>query len=210
MRRLITIASCLAVLCLVVLVVWLFVNHNGRGRAPRAEGNPSDDQANHKSSEPIQSSEAVEKKAKAPWELDLPMQIAFLGDDKFSPCYFDLENQTLYLWNGVVLRREQVPDAYKGGISRIEMLDAKNFPRIVNVEALVKYREINGEYRPGYLFRPERVFYEWKGIVLSRQNVIPRSRDGQNAVVELDAVSQVIEIDMPAHLKDQPRRWKSF
>ena len=63
------------------------------------------------------------------------------------------------------------------------------------------------EYQPGYLFIPAQVFFEWKGVKLKRDKVFPTSQDGKNAVVQLDAVGQTIEIDMPAFLKDQPGLW---
>ena len=199
MRRII-IASHLAVALLSGITVWLYMNWKSPETATTAErkgeGQPIDISAKH-----------VEHKKKAAWAFDLPMKIAFMGGDQFRPCYFDVGNKCLYLWNEVVLRRDQLPEAYTGRISRIRLLYAKNFSQVVTISPPVKYREINGQYRPGY-FQPG-VFFEWKGVSVSREKVIPRSMDGKNAVVPLDAVSQVIEIDIPPYMKDHPRLWSA-
>ena len=139
--------------------------------------------------------------------FELPIHVAFLGDDQFFPCYVDLGKNILYRWKGVVLGADQVPDAYGGVPSGLKILTAKNFT-VVPVEAPVKYREFDGGYRPGYLDRSVQGFYEWKGVVLSKKEVLDKSQDGQSAVLDPTAFGQVIEIDMPAFLKGHPELWK--
>jgi hypothetical protein len=49
---------------------------------------------------------------------------------------------------------------------------------------------------------------------LRKQELLDKSQDGKDAILKPDdfynqeIVSEVIEIDMPAHLKDQPGLWK--
>jgi hypothetical protein len=91
-------------------------------------------------------SASPKKAAVDPRWFQLPVKVAFWGDNDFSPCYFDLENKTLYRWKGVVLRSEQLPMAYTSVPSGLSLFDVKQFIfSVVPVEALVKYRESNGE-----------------------------------------------------------------
>jgi uncharacterized protein involved in tolerance to divalent cations len=175
--------------------------------APVSEDNHSNEQASH---QPSVSSEraAIDQRV-----FELPMQVASLGDDECGPCYVDLDNKTLYRWKGVILRREQILQTpYAGVPSGIRILKTKDFS-IVPVEAPVKYWYWkDGEaYRPGYLDRSIWTFYAWKGIVLSKQELLDKSQDGQDAIVKPTFPSQtigVIEIDMPPHLKEHPELWK--
>jgi hypothetical protein len=199
MRRNITIASSLAVLCLVAVVVWVSVKRAAQDIATAPKGNSTNTDASNKSSGPTQ------KTPIPPSVFGLPVQIAFFGDNQFSPCYVDLDKMTLYRWRGVVLRRDEVPNT--GAKMGILVLDAKDFS-VVAFEAPVKYLESEGLYHPGYLDRSGRAFYEWKGVVLNKPQVLDKSQEGQPAVADPDAFSQVLQIEMPAHLKEQPGLWK--
>jgi hypothetical protein len=94
MKRRIAIASCLAVLCLAALAAWVYMKRIGQDGSSLPEVNVR-----------------TEERTMVPRVFELPVKIAFLTDDQFSPCYFDLKNKTLYRWKGVVLQREQVPNA---------------------------------------------------------------------------------------------------
>lgn len=201
MRRIFIMLSFLVMLCLMAIGVWISGYKFALSSALQ--------ERKEKDALPKEESVGLPQKiSTTPMIFDLPMQFACFGDNEFSPCYVGRERKTLYRWKGIKMPSEKLPDAYKQFPSGIHMLNASDFSEIVTVEGPVNYREINGEYRPGYLFRPTRYFYEWKGVVLRRENVFPRGRDGQNSVVELDAVSRVIEIDIPAHLKEQPSLWR--
>jgi hypothetical protein len=147
---------------------------------------------------------AAQKRAQDPRTFQMPVWCVVFRDDEYQPCYCDLRNTCLYAWKGVALRPEQVPAEYKGWPYKAPSNDYI----IAFTDPPVSYREVSGKYRPGYLNRPIGAFYEWKGIVLSKQEVPEKSQDGQPAVVSPDKLSQVIEIDMPAHLKKQPQLWK--
>lgn len=205
MKRTIAITSCFGILCFAALGIWVYVKCREQGVAPVPEGKVSEGPLRNKLPPLDKLPDPTEKKVVTS-VFALPMEIVSIGDNHFRPCYFDLERKGLYLWKGVVLKYEQVPEQYKGVISGIRMLNAKDFTDIVTVEALVKYREVDGEYRPGYLL--QGVFYQWKGVKVKRDKVIARSQDGQNSVVGLDAVNQVIEIDIPAHMKEYPQLWR--
>jgi hypothetical protein len=206
MRRIITIASCLIVLGVVAVAFWMYRNRTGRegALAPGAVG--PDSRAGD-------TAPSARKTAMDPLLFELPVKVAFWGDDEFSPCYLDLEHKTLYRWKDVVLRSAQVPTPYKTVPSGTRVLNVKpgDFS-VVPIEAPVKYRESNGEYRPGYLDRSTHTFFEWKGVVLSKRELLDKSRDGKDALLTPDFPSQgppeVIEIDMPAYLKDRPGLWK--
>ncbi|HEY7428205.1 MAG TPA: hypothetical protein VH682_28485 [Gemmataceae bacterium] len=207
MKRTAVISSCLAVLCLTALVVWVYLKHNGQSNTPTPEGNLSNEQTNH------QSVASTEQRATAQRVFELPMQVAYLGDDESSPCYVDRDNKILYRWKGVILHREQMLQTpYAGVPSRIRVLQAKDFS-VVPIEAPVKYwywKEGEG-YRPGYLDRAIWTFYAWKGIVLNEEELLDKGQDGQDAIVKPAFPSQtigVLEIDMPAHLKEHPELWK--
>jgi len=216
MRRTIIIGSCLTALCITVLVSWMYVKRTGQGDVSVAEENIHNGQA----SNPIPGS-PIENNAMDRSVFKLPVDLAYFDDqvtlsdnDTYSPCYVDREKKTLYRWKDVVLQRDQLPKGYTGVISSMPILIAKKFT-VVPVAALMKYREVDGEYRPGYLDKSNCVFYEWKGIVLSKQEALDKSQDGQDAIVELNSeyvprvpINQVVEIPIPAHLKDQPQLWK--
>ncbi len=174
--------SCVVTLCLTSLGFWAWTRIGQGGVAPPESRR--DDQAD------IMSHAPTEKAVTFPSPYEMPMGMVFFGDDQFSPCYVDLPNKDLYRWEDVVLRRDQLPAAYTGFTLRIKTLDAKDFAEVVPIKALVKYREMDCEYRPGYLFTPAQVFFEWKGVKLNRDKVFPTSQDGKNAVVQLDAVGQ--------------------
>ena len=199
MRRTIIVTSCLAVLCLAALAVWVYRNHAGPGVAPVTDGNGKTGTVSQTSPGPD------EKPATAPPVFGLPVRVAYLGDDRFGTCYADFTNRTIYLWRDVVIPREQVPNAGPSG--RFKILTAKDFT-VVPFNAPVKYLESGGGYKPGYLDRSGRVFYAWKGVSLSQQEVPYKSRDGEDSLADPNDFRQVIEIDMPAHLKDQPELWK--
>jgi hypothetical protein len=201
MKRTIIIASCLTVLGLAVLFILVCLKRTEQGGALVPERTVSNDQANNVSSPPS------EKPATVQAVFEFPVHVASLGDGQFCPCYIDLSKNILYAWKGVVLRIGQVPDAYDGVPSGIKILNAKDFT-VVPVAALVKYREFDGGYRPGYLDGSVQAFYEWKGVVLTKQQVLDKSQDGQTAIVDASKFSQVIEIDMPTYLKDHPGLWK--
>jgi hypothetical protein len=196
--------SCMATLCLTSLGFWAWTRISQGGVAPPSPPESRrDDQADVKSHAP------TEKAVTFPSPYEMPMEMVFFGDKQFSPCYVDLPNKVLYRWKDVVLRRDQLPAGYTRAISGLAMFDPKDFAEVVPINALVKYREIDCEYRPGYLFTPAQTFFEWKGVKLKRDKVFPTSQDGKNAVVPLDAVGQTIDIDMPVFLKDQPGLWHS-
>jgi hypothetical protein len=83
---------------------------------------------------------------------------------------------------------------------------------VVTVEPPVKYLAVDGQFRPGYLDTTIQAFYEWKGVALSKKELLDKSADGKDPIVKSAVASQgtpqVIEIEMPAHLKDHPELWK--
>lgn len=146
---------------------------------------------------------AAEKRAQEPRVYQLPVRITVFGENDHRPSYSDRENKSLYAWKGVVLRSDQIPKAY----DKIPMFVTQGCT-IGFADPPVNYREVNGQFRPGYLERSIGVFYEWKGVVLDKREVPDKSKDDQPAIVAADKIKQVIEIDMPAHLKKQPKLWK--
>jgi len=211
MRPTIVITSSLAALCFAALAVWLYVNHS-QGAAPppahegdvsNGQGGVSDGRTNDKPPDP------GEKPAVDPAVFDLPVQVAMWGREEFSPCYLDVGKKTLYRWKGVRLTREQLPPEYFRVTAAAPVLLAKDF-NVEEVEPPVKYLESDGAYRPGYLERSGR-FYQWKGVVLNKKELLDMSQDGKDPVAKPAFPSQrihVTEIDMPAYLKDQPGRWR--
>jgi hypothetical protein len=205
MRRTLIIALSWATACLLVVAIWMYVKQSEKGGVPSPGGAVSDDQTKKEPSGPTEQ----QKMATALHVFNLPVRIAFFGDDHFSPCFFEFEKNTLYRWKGVMLRREQVPNA--GPLSRIPVLNAKDFT-VLPVEAPVKYLEVSGRYRPGYLDRKGWIFYEWKGVLLDKQQLLDKSQDGQDAVVEPTFRSlgapDLIEVEMPVQLREHPALWK--
>jgi hypothetical protein len=144
--------------------------------------------------------------------FSLPMQVAFFGEGEFSPCYVDFETKTLHRCRDVILQSHQFrKTAYYGRISGIEFLDPKDFS-VVSVEAPLRYREVEGSYRVGHLDLTIRAFYEWKGVVLNKKDLLEKSHDGQDTILTPTFLSEghlkVIEIDTPAFMKDRPGLWK--
>ena len=139
----------------------------------------------------------------------LEVRMAGFADGFFSPCYFDFEKQTLYRWKGVFLLREQM--RYAGPQSRLLVLDAAKF-KVLSIDVPVRYREVDGGYRPGYLHRSYRTFYEFKGIMLKKHQIFEKSQDGQPAIVGLNEFNEaditVLEVEMPPHLNERPIQWK--
>jgi hypothetical protein len=195
MKRSILAVSCL-VLGLVALAVWMYLRRAQRDGQGGVNGSSSHEKG------------VVDQHV-----FDLPGQVAFWGGDEFSPCYVDLDRKILYRWRGVVLRGGQVPAAYRSLPSRLALLDVKKFDfAIVPFEAPVKYLQSNGEYRPGFHDRSTNTFFEWKGITLRKGELLDKSQDGKDAILKPafhgQAPPEVIEIDMPNYLKDQPKLWK--
>ncbi len=218
MKRTITITSCLALLCIATLALWMCMKYGVPGYAAPPEGTPiphvdtavskgsnSDGQENKMPSGP------TEKAAMTPVVFELPTRVAVMGEDEYSPCYFDVKKMILYRWKGVILRDEQIRQTgYVGFPSGIRMLEAKDFS-VTSVEAPVKYWQTDGGYRPGYLDQSIWTFYAWKGVVLKEQELLDKSLDGKPALVKPAFPSQtidVLEIDMPGHMKDHPELWK--
>ena len=194
MSRRITVAVCLAVLGVAALVIWVCVKLTGPSGAPVLERIGSDGQASDKSSG------STEKKG-LDWRVfQLPLVYAYFGDGPYSPtyldqdgsshvtysptqkpdssppyspCYVDFENKTLYRWKDVALWYEQVPGTGPYGSNR--GCHAKAFAVVIPIEPPVKYREVDGKYRPGYLDRGYWLFYAWKGVVLSKQELLDKS-----------------------------------
>lgn len=201
MRRTIRIAILLAASGLAALAIWVFVKPRlgggaGEGKDDRADITPPAEQV-----KPLA-------------QFGMPVKVAFFGGDEFSPCFVDFDNKTLYRWKGVYLRGEQLRlTPYAGIPSGIRVIDAKALAfSVVPFEAAVRYLEVNGEFRPGYLDSTILAFYEWNGVVLGKKDLLETSADGQDPILKLDFSSrgsvQVLEIEMPAHLKDKPEVWK--
>jgi hypothetical protein len=180
-------------------------NHRSRVLVAKPEVNPLPEANGNNGQADKRLPGSSKKNATDPQVFELEVRTAFLGDGQFNPYYFDAKKKTLYRWKGVVLRREQIPQA--GPYNTMPVLIAKDFS-VVPVEAAVKYRKIDGEYRPGYLDWSSRVFYEWKGVVLSKREVLAKSQDGRTAILDPNKFSRITEIDLPAHLKEQPGLWK--
>ena len=122
--------SCVTTLCVASLGFWAWTRIGQAGLAPPSPPESSaDDQADIKSHAP------TAKAVTFPSPYEMPMEMVFFGDDQFSPCYVDLPNKALYRWKDVVLRRDQLPSAYTGFISRIITLDAKDFAEVLPVNA---------------------------------------------------------------------------
>lgn len=201
MRRTVIVATCCVALALAILAVWLVARRGG----PEVVQVPPDtgDSAQPDTKPPTIAEKVV---------YDLPVRVAFFGDDEFGPGYVDLETKTFHHWKGVVLTREQLMVTAYGRISgRIGVLDTKDFT-VATVEAPVKYLDIGGQFRPGYQDRTINAFYQWKGIVLSKEELLDKCADGKNSIIHrtgyLLGSPQVIEIEVPAHLKDQLAIWK--
>ena len=140
------------------------------------------------------------------YNLDLYMT-AF-GEEEYSPCYLDEDRSILYRWEGIIFSREQLPPQYKQRLSRPRVLVAKDFSSVNVIEPIVRYREAEGRYRPGFLFHD--TFYEWKGITLDRDEIHARDVRVGTKVVAFDLVRGIIEMEIPARMKEFPQIWKSL
>ncbi len=218
MRRTVTIGSCLAGLCLAALAVWMYMKYSGPGDVAVPLEDGSDGLTSNEPSVPTEKAAIpTEKAAMTPVVFELPTHVAFMGQhmgvNEYSSCFVDTEKMILYRWKGVILLDEQIQQTpYDGVISGIDVLDAKDFS-VTSVEAPVKYRQTDGGYRLGYVDQTIRTFYAWKGVVLSKQQLLDKSQDGQPALLkpaDPDDELSVLEIDMPPHLKDHPELWKKM
>jgi len=218
MKRTITITSCLALLCIAALALWMCMKYGVPRYAAPPEGTPIphvdtavSKGSNSDSQENKTPSGLAEKADTTPAVSELPTVCAFMGDGEFSPCFLDEEKNTLYRWKGVVLRIEQIRKTAYGGVpSGISLLNAKDFT-VKEFDAPVNYWLVDGSYRPGYLDQEIWTFYAWKGVVLKEQEILDKSQDGKPALVKPTHPSQIIdvlEIDMPGHMKDHPELWK--
>lgn len=198
MRIIVRVLTTFAAFCLGGAVVWVFGPRLGLTHAPTGPEKT-----------PPERAQEGRMEENPEWIHRLPVKMAFAGK-RFFPCYVDPAGKTIYRWNCVDLGFEQLPEAYASVPSRLTTLDAAEFSEVVAVDPLVRYREENGDYYPGYYFAPTHTFFQWRHTKLAREKVIPRRwGNGQNSVLELDAVSEIIVIDMPEHLKDQPGLWRS-
>lgn len=202
MKRTFIIGSCLVILGVAGIAVLIYAKRPWQPDAIAPNGEIQVPHAADKPSVPI---DQIVKESRF---VDLQVQVAFFGDDEFSPCYCDPAKKSLSRWKDVVLHREQLlKTPYAGVPSGVRVVIAKDFS-VLEVEPPVRYRETNGQYRPGYLDRTIRAFYEWQGVVLAKKDLPEENQDGRNTVVDPDAFSQVIEIEMPAYLKKRPEVWK--
>ncbi len=210
MRRTIILASCLAALCLAVLAIWLYGRRSGQDGVPVPAVNTGS-QASSKSSG------STEKRATDPRLFALPDRFVMFAKDQFSPCYFDREKKLLYRWKDVVLRFDQLPElgpyhsypifvAYDRPELSAEII-VKDYA-VVPVEPPVKYRVTDKYCRVGFWFRTERTFFMWRGMALSKHELLDKSQDGRPAIIDRDTLGQMIEIDMPDYLKYRPELWK--
>ena len=148
MRRRISIASCLIVLCIgAVVLLWCYGLRPKQGEAAGLEENVRNEQL-HK-----EAALSAAKRAKDMRVFALPTRIAFFDKDQFSPCYVDLESHILYRWKGVIFQREQLSPAYTGSYSQLRMCRAKDFT-VELIEAPVKYMETNGKFHPAISIVP--------------------------------------------------------
>ncbi len=210
MKRVIAIGSCLIVLGSAALLAWVGCDRVQRDGILLPNESPPNCQES-KTVPPSNGNRVLD-----PRVFELDTVIFFGGDaDQYNPCYYDEANKTLYLWKGVVLReRQQIPReflSFPSGLPIFDVKDCPDFP-IVLVEPPVRYLESNGQYRPGYYFRSTHTFFEWKGIVLRKEELLGKDKIGKDPVQKPAFPSQglpnVIEIDMPDYLKDQPSLWK--
>jgi hypothetical protein len=209
MRRTIILASGLAALCIMGLAIWLYGRRGGQDSVVVPDANTT--KGNRESIRP------TEQGRTDPRIFALPVEFVMFAKDQFSPCYVDPENKTLYRWKGVVLGIDQLPP--RGPYNNYPIFVAydrsdvsaglivKDYA-LVPVEVPVKYRVTNNYCKPGYWMRSCQMFYAWKGMALSKYELLDRSQDGQPAILDPDKVGQVIEIDMPEYLKNQPQLWK--
>jgi hypothetical protein len=206
MRQMITYTSVLLVFSLGLLAVWFYLKNTGQVIGP--EPAPS---TNHTAPDG-QFAESPKNTALTPAAIyELPVCNTFMGGDRFCPCYFDFETKTLYPWQGVILHSDQVPN--RGPNSRSKLLCAKDF-NLIEVEAPVKYREVDGKFRVGFLDRSHQVFYEWKAVALRKEELLNNSKDGQDIVIKPEFDTQgnlkVTEIEMPDYLKKKSLLWKKM
>jgi hypothetical protein len=209
MRRTIIFASGLAALCLTGLGIWLFGMRRGQDGIAVSDANSGNQNGNP--------SHPIEKGINQPHVFSLPVVYVLFDNDKISPCFVDAEKKTLYRWKGVVLRPNQLPP--RGPYNYFPLYVAYDHPNVsaglvvkdyavLPVEAPVKYRVTDSDCRPGYWMKSPRVFFVWKGMALSKYELMDRSQDGQPAILDPEMVGEVIEIDMPDYLKSRPELWK--
>ena len=213
-REVVLAAAGTAVLCLAAFGWWLQTKRGEPVDNPTLGGSGSDPTPAEKETQPVLHRAPVPpgKPSMEQTVFELPTRVTFFGEDEFSPCFLDQEKKILYRWKGVVLRREQLLDTPYGTVpSGIRVLEPEDFT-VKSVEAPVRYREVDGGYRVGYLDRTILMFYEWKGVVLTKDELLDKSQDGKEPVVKPEFASQappkVIEIEMPAFLKNKPQLWK--
>ena len=210
MKRTISIVSCLVGLCVAAVIGRYSLMQTGHAGVVVTEPITPGNEGNGDSPKTTKhGSEDSPKAAQQVFYLDTGM--AVFGANENSPCYVNVETNTLYRWKGVVLRDDQLKqtpyDAFPSGIACLNPKECK----VVPVEAPIKYWQTSEGFRPGYIDRTIWTFYAWKGVVLTQKELLDKSSDGKVAIVKPDFSDQrieVLEIEMPAHLKEKPGLWK--
>lgn len=202
MKRTIFLVTGTTLLCLGALAVWAYAKRTG------SEGSRSSESESQITQPEPKSSVSAEKRAIDPAVYALPVNFGTLNGGKFSVCYVDTNTMTLYPWKAVALRYEQLSEGDRSPLGGRRPLDEKAFTTVAPIDALVKYRETPGGYRPGFFDHSAHLFYEWKGVVLKKTELLDKSQDGKDPLLDQRNPIEIIEIDMPAHLKKQPQLWK--
>ena len=140
------------------------------------------------------------------------LAISFVGkpeDERVRAGYHDSSEHTIYLWKGVTFPASEVPPG--GPFMREPLYDPTGLT-LIEIDPPVWYVPVaKGHFAPGYYARTTwRKFYRWDKVLMTEAE-IPDEAVRKGRVLRDDTERYTLgSIPMPAHLANQPQRWKKL